>query len=70
MDSVPLKFQRSLLATGDCLVADVSYVFGGIAADEDFLAVAEVAGFGDELVNFRVIYCTEFLVVRFAHFWV
>jgi hypothetical protein len=69
VDGVPLKFQSRLLAGGNCLLPNMRDVFGRVAADEDFLAVTEVAAFGNEFVNFRISYGAQFLIVCFAHFW-
>ena len=43
-------------------------VFGRVAADENFFAVAEVTGFGYELENFRVSDGTQFVIVFLAEF--
>ena len=52
----------------NCLLSDVSDVFVGVAADEDFFWVAEVAFFGDELVDNGVVDGTEFLEICWAKF--
>ncbi len=53
-------------AAGDGFAADVGFVFGGVAADEDFVGVTEVAGFGYEFVDVGVFYGGEFLVIFFG----